>query len=91
MRVSKEIIAWRTILEVLKQTGNYEMYDEEIELVANEIKKIKEQDKEIERLHSIIKEAIEYIGIDENITNSCDMFDVNGIELYKILKGSDKE
>ena len=47
-----------------------------------------EKDREIERLHSIIKEVREYIGIDENIKKSCDIYDVNGIDILEIL---DKE
>lgn len=34
-----------------------------------------------------IKKAIDYIGIDDDILETCEMVDVNGIELLKILKG----
>ena len=99
MSVSKEIIAWRIILEVLRQTGNYEMYDEEIGLVANEIRKVKEQDKEIERLNNIINKAIVYIENDIKVYYILDtrlnkVFDkTNKVkkDLLEILKGSDKE
>ena len=52
---------------------------------------IVEQAKEIEELKDRIDKAIEYIGIDKDILSSCGIYDVNGIEVYKILKGSDKE
>ena len=38
-----------------------------------------------------IDRAIEYIGLNEEDLKIYDIYDVNGIELYKILKGSDKE
>lgn len=33
-----------------------------------------------------IKEIIDYINIDDDIFNCCDMVDVNGIEILKILR-----
>ncbi len=35
--------------------------------------------------------TIEYLGIDEKILETCEVYVVNGIEVYKILQGSDKE
>ena len=37
-----------------------------------------------------IKKAIEYIGIDDELKKCCDVFDVNGIEILKILEGGNK-
>ena len=31
----EDIKAWRTILEILKQTGYYDLYEEEITRIAN--------------------------------------------------------
>ena len=36
------------------------------------------------------EKAIEHLGIDEDILKTCEIYDVNGIEVYKILQGSDK-
>ena len=35
----------------------------------------------------IINKAIDYIGIDKELEECCEMIDVNGIELLKILRG----
>ena len=41
----------------------------------------------IEKQQTKIDKAIEYIGIDEELEKCCDMYDVNGIDLLRILKG----
>ena len=46
--------------------------------------------EEKENYKSRIDKAIEYLGIDEDILKTCEIYDVNGIEVYKILQGSDK-
>ena len=58
---------------------------------------IQEKDKEIERLNNIINsidtKLIE-MGVDDEMLDTCEMYDVNGIELRKMLKelkGIDKE
>lgn len=51
-KVSEGIIAWRTILEVLKEAGYYDMYEDEIGIVANEIKKANRMNKAIEKIES---------------------------------------
>ena len=56
------------------------------EVIINYDKKLMEANAEIERLHSIIKEAIEYI---EN--NKYDFEKWETQMLLDILKGSDKE
>lgn len=43
---------------------------------------------EIIKLRKILKEIREYIDIDEDLRRSCEIYDVNGIEILKIL---DKE
>lgn len=34
------------------------------------------------------EKAIEYLGINEEILETCEIYDVNGIEVYKILRGN---
>ena len=46
---------------------------------------LEKQQKENEKYKQIINKAIEYIGIDEDIEKTCEMYDVNGIEILKIL------
>lgn len=38
-----------------------------------------------------IDKAVEYLGINEEILETCEIYDVNGIEVYKILKGEDND
>lgn len=40
---------------------------------------------------SRIDKAIEYIGLNEEDLKLYDIYDVNGIELFKILRGEDNE
>ena len=47
------------------------------------------QSEELDNLINRIDKAIEYLGIDEDILNTCEIYDVNGIKVYKILKGED--
>lgn len=42
-------------------------------------------------LQNRIDKAIEYIGLNEEDLNLYDIYDVNGIELFKILRGEDNE
>lgn len=46
---------------------------------------------QVDELQARIDKAIEYMGINEEILKTCEIYDVNGIEVYKILQGSDKE
>ena len=46
---------------------------------------LEKQQKENEKYKQIINKVIEYIGIDEDIEKTCEMYDVNGIEILKIL------
>ena len=39
----EDIIAWRTIVKILQDTGYYDMYEEEISRIANILNKIKNQ------------------------------------------------
>lgn len=41
----EEIKAWRIIVEILRTTGYYSMYEKEISIVANCLKKGKEQNE----------------------------------------------
>lgn len=36
----EDLIAWRTIVEILKQTGYYDLYEEEISRIANILRNI---------------------------------------------------
>ena len=39
--MSKEdLIAWRTIVQILIQTGYYNLYEEEVQRIANVLKKV---------------------------------------------------
>ena len=69
-----------------KCIDNYEDYADNYIDLEIEYPSEKEKDKEIERLHSIIKEAIEYIE-----DNSDDMHTYISQAITQILKGSDKE
>ena len=66
--------------------------DKEIERLNNDIKELLKENSNKEKViiaqDNIIKEVREYIGIDENIKKSCDIYDVNGIDILEIL---DKE
>lgn len=53
-----------------------------MEKILNSLEK---QQKENEKYKQIINKVIEYIGIDEDIEKTCEMYDVNGIEILKIL------
>ena len=41
----------------------------------------------VQKLQAKIDKAIEYIGIDEELEKCCNIYDVNGIDLLRILKG----
>ena len=69
-----------------------------IETLIAENKELKEEKEKLGKLYyeanencikyeNRIKKAIDYIAIDDDILETCGMFDVNGIELLKILKG----
>lgn len=64
-----------------------------LELLNSE-KLINEFVKQLDILTNRNYKAIEYLkgcGIDEEMMEACDMYDVNGIELLKILEGNEKE
>ena len=44
--------------------------------------------EEKEDYKSRCEKAIEYLGINEEILETCEIYDVNGIEVYKILQGN---
>lgn len=78
--------------------NDMEMYLEKILKKTNPEKYIEilEQDredfaKEIVELNQRIDKAIEYLGINEEILKTCEIYDVNGIEVYKILQGEKNE
>ena len=41
----------------------------------------------VQKLQAKIDKAIEYIGIDVELEKCCNIYDVNGIDLLRILKG----
>lgn len=71
---------------------------EQLEMVIKEnqrlLEKHFEQDKKILTMNSEnsdykkkIEKALAYIGLDEDLLKTCEIYDVNGIEVYKILQG----
>lgn len=103
----KEILdAWKNKKYILAYTFNYdsarEQNDKLLDYITNlqqEIKELKEDKSKMfetavkrnNQLLDRIDKAIEYLGIDEDILKTCEIYDVNGIEVYKILQGVDKE
>ena len=79
--------------ESMKQLLDYiTNLQEEIEdLKEDKSKMFETAVKRNNQLLDRIDKAIEYLGIDEDILKTCEIYDVNGIEVYKILQGSDKE
>ena len=51
------------------------------------IKNLTRLDKELDKKNKIVFKAIEYIGLNEEDLKLYDIYDVNGIELFKILRG----
>lgn len=51
------------------------------------IKNLIRLDKELDKKNKIVFKAIEYIGLNEEDLKLYDIYDVNGIELFKILRG----
>lgn len=50
---------------------------------------LKAQDKNIKKLQHRLDKAIKYIGLNEEDLNLYDIYDVNGIKIFKILRGED--
>ena len=68
-----------------------DLQEENKELEEDKSKMFETAVKRNNQLLDRIDKAIEYLGIDEDILKTCEIYDVNGIEVYKILQGSDKE
>lgn len=63
----KEIQAWRTIVAILRETGYDKLYDEEVHIVAECLRRCEQQCKEQKEVIYRIKEYIEkFIPIDED-------------------------
>lgn len=78
----QEIWYWEGLVHKLRE---YEQFvDSDMEIKKGLIDRINRQQARIDK-------AIEYLGINEEILETCGIYDVNGIEIYKILQGSDKE
>lgn len=98
MAVSKEIIAWRTIVEILNQTGYYGMYEEEVAIVADLIRKEQALEKENTRYKKLIdllrKESLYYEELDydyeENPFTKNEPFDLDEF-IKNMLEGENNE
>ena len=81
MRDKKVRTAWRTLMEVMKQSGNFDLYPEEEMVIVNAL-------WELERLRENRDKAIEYIKecgcYEEDTKVFCD--DINIYELPKLLE-----
>lgn len=78
----KELI--EELQHVYKQLANIkEDYRKSIETNSMIMKVLKEHEDIIDR----INKEIEDNGIDEDIVKNCNMYDINGITIYKIIKG----
>lgn len=71
----KDIVAKGKEIEELK--AKLEMYENGVYFSS-----------ENDELQERIDKAIEYLGINEEILETCEIYDVNGIEVYKILQGN---
>lgn len=54
-------------------------------------KRIDELNKRLDKKNKKIDKAIEYIGLNEEDIKIYDIYDVNGVELFKILRGKDND
>ena len=75
----KIIIAWRTLMEVMKVTGNIMFYDIEIRTIVDAL-------NELQKLRDNRDKAIEYL----NEPNR-DGFDFSKARLIQILESEDKD
>ena len=65
-----------------------------IEQMATMFDYYKKEDERLNNIINSIETRLIEMGVDEEMLNVCEMYDVNGIELRKMikeLKGSDKE
>lgn len=68
-----------------------ELQEENDKLKEDKSKMFETAVKRNNQLLDRIYNAIEYLDIDEEILETCEIYDVNGIEVYKILKGENNE
>ena len=83
------------IREILDKTNIYVLDEINILEYIDELEKVKEDyikslDK-LDVLENRNNKAIEYIGLNEEDLKLYDIYDVNGIELLKILRGETNE
>lgn len=69
--------------EMVKETYTLMVKNNPDEAIKNLIR----LDKELDKKNKIVFKAIEYIGLNEEDLKLYDIYDVNGIELFKILRG----
>lgn len=76
----KEKQAWRTIVAVLQETGYDKLYDEEVHIVAECLRRCEQQCKKQKEV--IDKAVLELVNIDGNLSNSqlsdriCNLIDI---------------
>ena len=89
-QLNEKIIILKNYCNVLKKKNNInnDTIERNQKLIIKQKEIIKEQEKELERLKDIIKEAKEYI---ESYMPNYDFDKTNLIKLLEILQGSDKE
>ena len=65
---TKEIQAWRTIVAILRETGYDKLYDEEIHIVVECLRRCKKQKELINKIYELIKQHIrkdEFLELNE--------------------------
>ena len=82
--------------DVMKKIN--ENIDSAVKVIEEHKKLLKEKTKlerknkilqgKVEYLQDVIKEAIEYMGINLDTLKTCEVVDVNGVEVYNILRKS---
>lgn len=60
--------AWRTIVAILQETGYDKLYDEEVHIVAECLRRCEQQCKKQKEV--INKAVLELVNIDGNLSNS---------------------
>lgn len=81
--------------KIPKYTANFlSVNDRQAKILLDYITNLLTDNKRLQHNEKVFKgrneKAIEYLGINEEILETCEIYDVNGIEVYKILQGSDK-
>ena len=84
----KEKQAWRTIVAVLQETGYDKLYDEEVHIVAECLRRCEQQCK---KQKEVIDNTIEYINKYESISAYYEYIDEDGYDEYNCDEDFKKE